>query len=145
MAREQENKRTREQENKRTREQENKRTREQERHVIKDIDAEVEQVINSLMDFDRLMEHKLSKSSNLQQTNNGTSRPVKKGLRFSNLNQVKKFKKRVIVAREQGNSGHVIKNIDAELGQMLDLLVEFDRLVRQVSSKQTNTQHPQAS
>ncbi|WP_155729034.1 hypothetical protein [Helicobacter suis] len=56
----------REQENKRTREQENKRTREQVRHVIKDIDAEVEQVIDSLMKFDRLMEQKLGKSSNLQ-------------------------------------------------------------------------------
>ncbi|WP_281778422.1 hypothetical protein [Helicobacter suis] len=48
------------------REQENKRTREQVRHVIKDIDAEVEQVIDSLMKFDRLMEQKLGKSSNLQ-------------------------------------------------------------------------------
>ncbi|BCD46992.1 hypothetical protein NHP194003_01960 [Helicobacter suis] len=66
-------------------------------------------------------------------------------MRFSKLNQVKKFKKRVIVAREQENSGHVIKDIDAELGQMINLLVEFDRLMRQVSSKQTNTQHPRAS
>ncbi|BCD45277.1 hypothetical protein NHP190020_03160 [Helicobacter suis] len=47
-------------------------------------------------------------------------------MRFSKLNQVKKFQKRVIVAREQENSGHVIKDIDAELGQMINLLVEFD-------------------
>ncbi|WP_163566146.1 hypothetical protein [Helicobacter suis] len=42
-----------------------KRTREQERHVIRGIDAEVEQVINSLMDFDRLMEQTLNEYPNL--------------------------------------------------------------------------------
>ncbi|WP_163532611.1 hypothetical protein [Helicobacter suis] len=81
------------------------------------------------MDFDRLIEQELGGCPNLQQTNNGISRPAKKGLRFSRLNQVKKFQKRVIVAREQENSKCVIKNIDAELGQVIDLLVGFDRLM----------------
>ncbi|WP_163532612.1 hypothetical protein [Helicobacter suis] len=43
------------------------------------------------------------------------------------------------MAREQ-NSGYVIKDIDTELEQVIDLLIEFDRLIRRVSLNQTNIQ-----